>query len=136
MNRAEFLKQLGLASSAIVFLNQIGGCKKTDTTIPVVDFTIDLTDPQYSALQNLGGFIYRDNVIVAHTPINGYVALSQICTHEACTVQFEVAQNDFLCPCHDSHFDLIGNVTSGPAPLPLFKFNTQLTGTLLRVYSV
>ncbi len=48
---------------------------------------------------------------------NGFRALSAICTHLGCIVK--ETQGGFLCPCHGSIFDSVGNVTGGPAPKPL-----------------
>lgn len=48
----------------------------------------------------------------------GIFALTAICTHRGCLVLSEGATG-FGCPCHDSAYDLQGNVTEGPAQLPL-----------------
>jgi cytochrome b6-f complex iron-sulfur subunit len=44
----------------------------------------------------------------------GIYALSAICTHLGCTVHSE-GSSGFGCPCHDSAYDLQGEVTEGPA---------------------
>jgi Rieske Fe-S protein len=48
----------------------------------------------------------------------GVYALTAVCTHNGCTVGAAGAEG-FLCPCHDSEYDRQGNVTEGPAKLPL-----------------
>jgi thiosulfate dehydrogenase (quinone) large subunit len=49
-----------------------------------------------------------------------FTALSAVCTHEGCLVQFEQADDTFHCPCHGSVFDArTGDVLNGPAPSPL-----------------
>jgi len=40
---------------------------------------------------------------------------SAVCPHLGCAVAFDAAQNNFLCPCHDSRFSLEGNKLSGPS---------------------
>jgi cytochrome b6-f complex iron-sulfur subunit len=50
---------------------------------------------------------------------DGVLALSMICTHMGCTVQWRVANRQFYCPCHDGKFDEFGDVVGGPPPLPL-----------------
>jgi cytochrome b6-f complex iron-sulfur subunit len=45
------------------------------------------------------------------------VALDATCTHEACKVAPAGAQ--LHCPCHQSTYELTGQVVSGPAPAPL-----------------
>jgi cytochrome b6-f complex iron-sulfur subunit len=134
MDRKEFLKRLGYSAAAFFIADYLSGCSK-DNQIPFVDFTLDLTDPQYNVLLNLGGYVYVQNVIVARAVDGSYLALSQICTHQGCTVQYAVAQNNIVCPCHGSEYDIHGNVIQGPSTSPLFEYATQLTGTLLHVYT-
>ena len=49
------------------------------------------------------------------------VALSAVCTHLGCIVQWEKDKQDFLCPCHGGHYTPDGVVTAGPPPKPLAK---------------
>jgi len=48
----------------------------------------------------------------------GVFALTAICTHRGCLVLSE-GPSGFGCPCHDSAYDFQGQVTEGPAKLPL-----------------
>lgn len=48
----------------------------------------------------------------------GIFALTAVCTHRGCLVLSEGAEG-FGCPCHDSAYNLQGDVTEGPAKLPL-----------------
>ncbi len=139
ISRKEFLSLLGLSSAAIAVTYCFGGCQpaKGITSPPPsnVDFTLDLTNPAYSALNSSGGYLYNDGVIVARTVTGSYVAVSQTCTHAGGTVEYNKSGNDFYCPVHGSVYSLDGNVVQGPAPSPLMKYNTSLSGTSLRVYS-
>jgi cytochrome b6-f complex iron-sulfur subunit len=65
--------------------------------------------------------------IVIHTKEKGYIALSRVCTHLGCLVNFDKAKQIFICPCHGGTFDLDGNVISGPPPLPLPKFAVKVS---------
>lgn len=47
---------------------------------------------------------------------------SDICTHLACRVSWHPDQRHYISPCHDGHFDVAGNVVSGPPPRPLDEF--------------
>lgn len=49
----------------------------------------------------------------------GLVALSAICTHLGCIVQWQKERQEFLCPCHAGLFTAEGIVLSGPPPKPL-----------------
>ena len=56
--------------------------------------------------------------LVTRSP-DGVLALSLICTHLGCIVQWDGANKQFHCPCHDGKFDEFGDVVAGPPPLPL-----------------
>jgi cytochrome b6-f complex iron-sulfur subunit len=49
----------------------------------------------------------------------GFLALSLTCSHLGCTVLWEEEKKQFICPCHSSAFDNMGNVINSPAPRPL-----------------
>lgn len=49
----------------------------------------------------------------------GFVALSAVCTHLGCLVEYDAAKRGIHCPCHAAAFDLDGKVTGGPPPKPL-----------------
>lgn len=46
-------------------------------------------------------------------------AISSVCTHLGCTVEWEPDTQEFACPCHGSRFDADGQTTRGPANRPL-----------------
>ncbi len=52
----------------------------------------------------------------------GFLALSLTCSHLGCSVIWDETKNQFICPCHASSFDRVGNVLSSPAPRPLDYF--------------
>lgn len=49
------------------------------------------------------------------------VALSAVCTHLGCIVQWQKARQEFLCPCHAGMFTAEGEVISGPPPKALTR---------------
>ncbi len=55
-------------------------------------------------------------------------AFSLTCTHLGCTVQWQPADGEFYCPCHDGRFDEFGEVLAGPPPLPLEQVAVRLEG--------
>ena len=59
------------------------------------------------AVRDLGG------VWLIRTP-GGISALSAACPHLGCGIQ--EAPKGFLCPCHESRFDGMGNHSTGPSP--------------------
>jgi menaquinol-cytochrome c reductase iron-sulfur subunit len=53
---------------------------------------------------------------------------SDVCTHLGCRVSWHADQEHYISPCHDGHFDILGNVISGPPPRPLDEFVTKIEG--------
>ena len=49
----------------------------------------------------------------------GLMAVSMICTHLGCTVNWDPSEFVFKCPCHSSVFDRWGNEIKSPATRPL-----------------
>ncbi len=47
------------------------------------------------------------------------IALSAVCTHLGCVVQWQQDKEQFLCPCHGGQFTADGTVIAGPPPRPL-----------------
>ena len=99
-----------------------------------IDFTIDLTNAEYSKLKTTGEFNYVANIIIVNTG-GTYVALSKVCTHEGSTIAYRSATNDFKCPNHGSEFNLDGSVKLSPASksLTVYKTEIQNSGNTLRV---
>ncbi|MGE5237203.1 MAG: ubiquinol-cytochrome c reductase iron-sulfur subunit [Chloroflexota bacterium] len=72
-------------------------------------------------------------VIVINRHGKGFVALSRVCTHLGCLVQYERESGRLLCPCHAGLFDAEGNVLSGPPTKPLARLPIRVEGDRLIV---
>jgi cytochrome b6-f complex iron-sulfur subunit len=57
-----------------------------------------------------------------------YHALSAVCTHLGCTVQYRPDLKEIWCPCHNGTYDINGRNISGPPPRPLTVFDVNLQG--------
>jgi len=139
MDRKEFLIKLGIGAAAITFIDTLQSCsKQANNPTPTklnVNFTFLLTDPNYSALNQSGGYVYSNGVVIAKTSTNSYIAVAQACTHAGCNVIYQLQQNDFYCPCHSSVFNNTGGVVTGPATVALQLFNAAVTGNSVHIYS-
>ena len=67
----------------------------------------------------------RGKLIVARIDENSFVALSAICTHKNCEVEYLGRDKEFFCPCHRSRFALDGRVLRGPAKVPLARYDAE-----------
>ncbi len=136
MDRKEFLSTIGLSSGALILAACLGSCKK-DTggggSAPVVDFTLDLSQPANAPLNNIGGYIYSNGVIVAKTTAGNIIAVSASCPHQGTNVQYQSGSNRFYCPNHGATFNIAGGVTGGPANSALKQYTVTASGNSLRV---
>jgi cytochrome b6-f complex iron-sulfur subunit len=57
-----------------------------------------------------------------------YRALSAVCTHLSCTVQYRNDLHEIWCACHNGLYDLNGRNISGPPPRPLDAFQVHVRG--------
>lgn len=78
-------------------------------------------------------FDFRGSTGVVVKKGNGeLIALSAVCTHLGCIVQWENAKQDFLCPCHGGRYTADGTVIAGPPPRPLPKLPFRVVnGTII-----
>ena len=63
---------------------------------------------------------------VIRTNDSTVLALSAVCTHVRCILNYDHERRTLVCPCHDGHFDLHGNVLSGPPPRALPSYEVTL----------
>jgi thiosulfate dehydrogenase (quinone) large subunit len=57
---------------------------------------------------------------LVHPTAGMFVAFSAVCTHAGCTIGFDSASLEFICPCHGGTFNAkTGQVLAGPPPSPL-----------------
>ena len=63
----------------------------------------------------------------------GFLAIHQRCTHLGCSVPWEQAEEKFVCPCHSSQFDAVGEVLSPPAPRSLDLFMVTISDGMVQV---
>lgn len=63
----------------------------------------------------------RQVVVVKDTTGKLYFFSNQ-CTHLGCPLHWMPARQKFMCPCHGGMFNVLGKVTGGPPPMPLFEW--------------
>jgi cytochrome b6-f complex iron-sulfur subunit len=74
----------------------------------------------------------RPIIVLRHGP-DEFTALSAICTHLGCVVQWDPARRIIECPCHGGEFSPDGKVIGGPPPRPLQAYPVMVIGGEVRV---
>ena len=141
INRKQFLSKLGLGTGAIMAtycLGSLSSCDDEDDDYigGEVNFTLDLDESAYNALNAVGGYVRINKVVIAAVSEGTFVAVTQICSHQGAeNVTFRPLNNDFYCTQHGAIFDLEGKGLNSNGSKGILIYNTSLSGTLLRVYS-
>ncbi len=151
MERKEFLRSLGASAAFAVLFPCASGCSsnrrealETFEEPSGVDFVIDLTNPDYAALANNGGFVLvmsnasdgLTDIVVARNLEGDLVAASQICSHQQ-TDRVRFIEDDggiFFCSTHGSRFSQNGTPLNTITQNPLKVFSTELEGDILRIF--
>ena len=139
MDRKEFFSKALLGGSVLFLAPAVfESCSKGSTPAPATPSSsnpqvIDLSSATYSSLQTVGGYAYSGDIIIIRTGQSSYVALSKICTHQGCTVDYSSSSKSIICPCHGSVFNTSGSVLQGPAFSPLKTYAVSVSGTSLTI---
>ena len=147
---------------ATLLFAPIYSCKKNkNDVIPnvVVDFTINLTDPEFISLTSIGesvvvnrftnNFGYRaagfdDNGIIIHSGIDEFFAYDRTCPHDYVTdessIKIEIDKSSSIyavCPKCKTKYGLPANGTpvEGAGRYPLKNYKTSYDGRRLRVWN-
>ena len=95
--------------------------------------TIDLANATYSALNNTGGTVVVQGIIIANTGNNAFKALTNSCTHEGNALAYNQAANNFICNTHGSVFTTTGAVVNGPALTAVKSHTVTKNGNILTI---
>jgi cytochrome b6-f complex iron-sulfur subunit len=155
MERKEFLNLVGMSVGAVILQNCLSGCSKASDPTPAVtppvtpptsgggtttvsgltgnnsigkgtiDFSLDITDKNFSDLATNGKALVSGDVIIARTKAGDFLALAKACTHEGTTIGYVSDTNIFLCPNHNSEFNADGTVKKSPATAALKSYKTS-----------
>lgn len=140
MDRKEFIQSIGAGAALVLAFPCINGCSSEEVpTFPTgekIDFTIDLTTQEANPLLENGGFIRKNEVVIAKNLEGNFVAASQVCSHQQTLgVQFTTANGGvFRCSTHGAEFSQTGNPQNSITNNPLKIYQTQLQGDILRIY--
>ena len=78
--------------------------------------------------------IISEKAIYVLPPKNGTVRiLSPICPHLGCSIPWNEARQEFICPCHVAVFAMDGAKISGPAPRSMDDLDSKVEDGMLKV---
>jgi len=130
INRLEFLKKMGLSGASLMAIYcgvTMSSCKNEQSATPASStgqiVTFDMSRVIYANLLTKGGFFVdsTNNIVIANTSDNGYVAVTIVCTHEG-NRNIIYSTNKFACAVHGATFDNTGkNLSVAPSPLKTYK---------------
>lgn len=100
---------------------RIGALDLFDDTFRQVRIEIPIDDGWYKRVQRQ--VLY---VRAASEEEEEPVVLSATCSHLGCTVNWDDATGEFACPCHGGRFDADGQVSEGPPPDGLKRFQASV----------
>ena len=96
-----------------------------NATANVITTTNDLAVGQSLEFTSSAGI----SAILFRSSEDKVYALSRICTHEGCSVDFDMNQNRLICPCHGANYEASdGSVISGPTTKSLAKIKVEIQG--------
>ena len=152
MNRREFIQNACLTGIGIVagtsIINSLGIKTLKASPLPGIfhgNREIPLLLADTPDLQTIGGAYHLEideidkNLLIARTGDDTFVAVDIKCTHKGCEVKYENPKDDkhnpmFVCPCHDSKFDMNGVPKTGPATKPLGTYKTSFKDGELTIH--
>lgn len=148
IDRKTFLRGAGVAILGSAVAATLGGIALT-TTAPQAQSAVERWAPlarlselplgQISTVmlhyeENSGIYTQpRSTPVLVSRLDNQIVCYKSACPHLGCTVHFDAAGHEFRCACHGGAFDIQGNVTAGPPPRPLDRYQHKLEGDQLLV---
>lgn len=154
LSRGDFVRSLGMSSAALMAFYCMGttltSCKSSDpapvtpvVTPPVtntgitgnsttasgaIDFTLDLTNKDYSTLKTEGTFVKVGDVFVFNAKGGKLLALERLCPHANLDqLEYRLTSDDINCTHLGSQFKTDGSLTRGPAERGLKKYTTVLS---------
>lgn len=134
----------GLGAAAVGALAVAAGCSQNGSSLPTAETSscsggecIDLTAAANQRLTAAGGAMLidttSDTIMVVRISDTQVAAVSAICTHAGCSMDYVTTTRQLDCPCHASQFSLDGRVLRGPANRPLRVYGATLAGNVITI---
>jgi cytochrome b6-f complex iron-sulfur subunit len=141
-SRRAVLRGIGAAAVGALLLD--AGCSSSGSSQGTAKTTtcgagqcIDLADPANQALAAVGGALLldteTDTVMVIRLSDTQVAAVSAICTHAGCGLEYNASQQQLDCGCHGSQFSTTGGVLRGPANRAVKAYTATLASNVITI---
>ncbi len=148
MKRRSFLGWVGVGAIASSLPMTIAACSDTSQSQSTDNTSATETAETAETVATADGFepvgnleelndkgflinkVSDNEVIVIRNPESPetLIALNALCTHKACTVDWQSEDSEFSCGCHGSKFAIDGKAIQGPATAPLANYQAKIEG--------
>lgn len=142
LSRRHFIVSAVAAVSGLVVSDPVkagtGWSTNQDSGPGVLTVNLD----EYAELHEDGGFKVIKNVTIGDTTDSliivrksekEFLVFSSVCRHRKCNVKYKKDKNVFVCPCHESTYDINGKVIKGPSKGDIPAYKVQLSGNQLEI---
>ena len=128
LDRRRFCTMMGTSSLAVAAVGGIGVTAEylTPNVLMEPSLVFEAGAPEEFAPDSVTMFPNK-KAFVIRTAGGAFYALSAVCTHLGCIVNWKSDENVIACPCHGSRFNTEGEVLAGPAPRSLVRIHISLT---------
>lgn len=92
----------------------------------------DLADPTNSKLNSVGGYVIKNNIVVARISDTAFAAVTLICSHDN-KKEITYRNGEFYCTAHGARFNNEGVGLNSKGSKGLKTYQTVFSGTTLRV---
>ena len=127
ISRRKFIAYAWSAAAAVVIGELIGGTfaflwpRRKGGKIETVFIAGKATDFKVGEVIPLR----KERTFIMRTE-GGFLAISSVCPHLHCIVNWNAVIKEFECPCHGAKFNQFGEVLAGPPPRPLDLYKLQI----------
>jgi cytochrome b6-f complex iron-sulfur subunit len=134
ITRRSMLRSGMLATIGLMFSGAAGGAGAFLWPVKFTGFGSAVAVPRPLSEIKVGDVVtVREGKFYLTRTEDGLMALYWKCVHLGCTVPWVPGQGKFICPCHQSTYDVTGQNVAGPAPRPLDYMEIRLDGEQILV---
>jgi cytochrome b6-f complex iron-sulfur subunit len=132
VDRRRFLRRAGMGWLIVVGLGTMAGCGKPTPSgfrnvgsLKLLEEEGKIFDEHFSSEPLL---VVRGPKKKGSKELGPIAAVSPTCPHQKCLVNWDKVQEAFICPCHQSRFDMTGRHLQGVAKENLKTYPIEIRG--------